>query len=197
MRLENVESFYPLSPLQEGLLFHSLADPTSRMYFNQTAVTLRGQLDVAAFERAWQRVVAHHPILRTFFVWEDLDAPIQVVERNAWMPFETEDWTGVPADERRRRFDALRRDDLERGFDLSEPPLMRLTLIRTTDETWDLLWSFHHILLDGWSVFLVLKQVFASYESVSHSEIVHDPGPVAARAQARGLTASIACSGAW
>ena len=85
--MKDVEDFYPLSPLQQGLLFHSLSDRGSGMYFNQTLVTLGGELDVDAFQAAWQQAVDRHGILRTFFVWEGVKAPIQVVRDRASMPW--------------------------------------------------------------------------------------------------------------
>jgi amino acid adenylation domain-containing protein len=165
--MQDVEDLYPLSPLQEGLLFHSLSDPTSRMYFNQTLATLRGDLDVEAFRRAWATVVDHHPILRTFFVWEGVENPVQVVKRSAEMPLEVLDWRGCSAEERETRIEELRRADLARGFDLSQAPLMRAVLMRTADDSHDLFWSFHHILMDGWSMFHVLGQVFGAYDALA------------------------------
>jgi len=165
--MQDVEDLYPLSPLQEGLLFHSLSDPTSRMYFNQTLATLRGDLDVDAFRRAWATVVDHHPILRTFFVWEGVEQPVQVVKRSAEMPLEVQDWRGCSAEERESRIEELRRADLERGFDLSQAPLMRAVLMRTADDSHDLFWSFHHILMDGWSMFHVLGQMFGAYDALA------------------------------
>ena len=99
MQMQGVEDFYPLSPLQQGILFHSLSDPSSRMYFNQTLATLRGDLDADAFRSAWQSIVDRHPILRTFFVWEGVKAPVQVVQKQAVMPFEVEDWRELSPDE--------------------------------------------------------------------------------------------------
>jgi amino acid adenylation domain-containing protein len=110
--------------------------------------------------------VDHHPVLRTFFVWEDLPAPVQVVERGIRMPIEHLDWRGLSPDQHRGELDALLQRDLERGCDLTIAPLMRLTLVRAEDDRWDFLWSFHHILMDGWSLFLVLKQMFNLYEAL-------------------------------
>lgn len=163
--MQDVEDLYPLSPLQEGLLFHTLSDPTSRMYFNQTLVTLRGELDEAAFRAAWQDVVARHPILRTFFVWEGVESPVQVVKRTAEMPLVYEDRRGSAAGQREAHIEELRRTDLARGFELSQAPLMRAVLMRTAEDSHDLFWSFHHILMDGWSMFRVLGQVFGAYDA--------------------------------
>ena len=164
--MKDVEDFYPLSPLQQGLLFHSLSEPGSGMYFNQTRVPLGGELDVDAFRAAWQQVVERHGILRTFFVWEGVKAPIQVVKNSATMPFAIEDWRGVNESDREARFEALRLADLARGFDLSQAPLMRAVLLRTADDRHDFLWSFHHILMDGWSMFHVLQDVFGAYDAL-------------------------------
>ena len=73
MQMKNVEDVYPLSPMQEGMLFHSVYAPQSEVYFEQVTCVLRGKLDVSAFKQAWQRVVARHPILRTCFLWERLE----------------------------------------------------------------------------------------------------------------------------
>ena len=166
MRLQGVEDFYPLSPLQQGLLFHTLSDPTSRMYFNQTVATLGGDLDVPAFQQAWQEVIDRHPVLRTFFVWEGVETPVQVVRQKAPMPFDVEDWRQFCPDDRKARLESLRHKDLERGFDLSQAPLMRAVLLQTADDSHDLFWSFHHILMDGWSMFHVLREVFGSYDAL-------------------------------
>ncbi len=166
MQLQDVEDFYPLSPLQQGLLFHSLSEPDSRMYFNQTLVTLQGELQLPAFERAWADVVARHQILRTFFVWEGVKQPIQVVKNQATMPLEQQDWRGLDEATRQQRLDELRHADLAQGFDLSAAPLMRAWLLRTGEASHDLFWTFHHILMDGWSMFSVLGQVFSAYDAL-------------------------------
>ena len=173
MRSENVEDFYPLSPLQEGLLFHSLSAPESRMYFNQVIATLQGDLNDSAFKRAWQRLLDRHPILRTFFVWEDLKAPIQVVDRQIMLPFEQHDWRGVSQVEQQKRLESIRQAELERGFDLSKAPLMRLVLIQTAEDSSEFIWSFHHILMDGWSMFQAFKEVFTLYQAFSKGQEFH------------------------
>ena len=166
MALPDVQDFYPLSPLQQGLLFHSLSEPDSRMYFNQTLVQLTGALDEGAFRKAWQAAVDHHAILRTFFVWEGVEKPVQVVKREAAIPFEVQDWQGLDAATHDARLDQLRQDDLARGFDLSQAPLMRATLLRSGEQTYELFWSFHHILMDGWSMFAMLGHVFGAYDAL-------------------------------
>src|SRR5262249_53309436 len=152
MRLNNVETFCPLSPLQEGMLFHAMSDPSSRAYFEQMKCTLAGPLNVSAFRSAWREVLDRHPILRTGFVWEEMNKPVQVVHRQVDLPFDFHDLRALTAPDRSRRIHELLEADSAQNFDLVKPPLMRLLLARTGDGLFEFVWSFHHILLDGWSV---------------------------------------------
>lgn len=163
--MKNVEDYYPLSPMQQGMLFHSLSAPASGMYHEQVSVSLHGQLDASAFSRAWEQVVQRHAALRTSFFWEDLDEPVQVVHRNVPLSWDRHDWRGLSRDEQAERFAAYLQVDRKRPFDLSHPPVMRLTLIRMSEDVHKFLWSYHHALLDGWSVSLVLKEVYGVYEA--------------------------------
>ncbi|HEV2864149.1 MAG TPA: amino acid adenylation domain-containing protein, partial [Pyrinomonadaceae bacterium] len=170
----NVESVYPLSPMQEGMLFHTLYAPESGVYFVQTVYPMRQRLNVAAFGRAWQCVVDRHAALRTSFVWEDLKKPVQVVERRLKVCLTELDWRGLPADERERRLQEFLIEDRARGFDLSAPPLMRLTLIREGEDAYKFVWSWHHLLMDGWSSSLVAKEARSFYEALCEG---HEPTP--------------------
>jgi len=165
MSKRNIEAVYALSPMQLGMLFHSLYGPESGVYFEQLSCTLRGELDVRAFQHAWQRVVDRHPILRTAFVWKNLERMLQVVHRRVELSWEEQDWRDLSAAEQETRREAFLRADRARGFDLSRAPLMRLALFRTADDAHTFVWSHHHILLDGWSLPLVLKEVLTFYEA--------------------------------
>ncbi|HEY7494589.1 MAG TPA: condensation domain-containing protein, partial [Candidatus Tectomicrobia bacterium] len=160
----NIEDTYPLSPLQEGMLFHSLYAPESGVYITQVTCTLE-HLHVAALEHAWQQVVERHPILRTAFVWRRLDKPLQVVGRKAGVPLEQQDWRGLSATAQEERFQAYLQTDRRRGFTLSSAPLMRLALFQVAKGTYRFVWSHHHILLDGWSVHWLIKEVFTFYRA--------------------------------
>ncbi|HEU4328001.1 MAG TPA: amino acid adenylation domain-containing protein [Roseiflexaceae bacterium] len=163
----NIEAIYPLSPLQEGFLFHSLYAPHTGVYFEQLVFGLDGPLDAAALRRAWQAVVQRHPILRTLFVWEGRERPLQVVRREVELPWQQFDWRGLPPAEQPARLAALLQADRERGFDLGQAPLLRLSLIRLGEQQYQVVWSHHHILMDGWSVMQVLGEVFACYAAYS------------------------------
>lgn len=163
--MKNVEDFYPLSPMQQGMLFHSLLAPDSGVYVGQLSCVLCGDLDSGAFERAWQRVVERHPILRTTFVSADLKEPIQVVHRSVTLPLEQHDWRDLPPHAQAAQLDAWLHADQQRGFKLTAPPLLRLTLIRLSSASYQFIWTYHHLLFDGWSLPLILHEVFALYQA--------------------------------
>jgi amino acid adenylation domain-containing protein len=165
MKSKNIADIYPVSPVQQGMLFHTLYAPESKVYFTQVTHVLSGNLNSLAFERAWQHVVDRHPILRTAFIWEDLDEPLQVVVQRVRLPLEQHDWRGLSVVEQEEQLTAYLDRDLQRGFKLSKAPLMRLALIRLTEQTWHFIWSYHHLLLDGWSRMLILHEVMAYYEA--------------------------------
>jgi amino acid adenylation domain-containing protein len=162
---KNIESIYPLSPVQQGMLFHTLLAPKSGVYFNQVLYTLTGRLQKVALQRAWQRVVDRYEALRTLFVWQAREKPLQIVRRRVALPWQELDWRGLPADEQNAKLAAFLQADRQRGFDLTQPPLMRLALIRLGENHHELVWSHHHLLIDGWSSFLILKDVMAVYQA--------------------------------
>jgi amino acid adenylation domain-containing protein/non-ribosomal peptide synthase protein (TIGR01720 family) len=156
-----VERIDPLSPLQEGLLFHTIYQPSSAAYVEQVRFELRGALDVEAFHGAWQGVVERHPALRAAFVWEGVQRPVQVVHRRAEVPLRLEDWRGMDAPPLAAFLD----EDRDLGFDVSRAPLMRLALLRTADDAYEFVWSYHHLVMDGWSLSLVFREVVALYDA--------------------------------
>ncbi len=158
-----VEDLYPLTSMQQGMLFHTLYEPGSGTYVEQLSATLRGPLDPERLRRAWRSVVRRHSVLRTAFLWEGLEEPLQLVLEEPRLPWREEDWRELSAAERRERLDAELEDDIRRGFDLDEAPLMRILLIRAGEESWHFAWSYHHLLLDGWSSGLVFRDALAYY----------------------------------
>jgi Non-ribosomal peptide synthetase modules and related proteins len=161
----NVEDIYPLSPLQQGLLFHTLYAPDSEVYREQRSCSLKGNLNGSAFKQAWGQVVQRHVLLRTSFYWEELSEPLQVVHRQVELPWEQGDWRDLSPSEQQVRLEAFLQADRERGFELGQAPLMRCALMRVAEDTYQFVWSFHHLLLDGWSLPLVLKEVLGCYEA--------------------------------
>jgi len=174
---KNIEDIYPLSPMQEGLLFHSLFAPASGVYVGQKSYELQGRLDIDAFKRAWQEVIDRHPILRTAFVWGDREKPIQIVGSRVKFPLEQQDWRGLSSSQQAKQLKAFLQSDRHRGFELSKAPLMRLTLIQLFEDTYQFTWSHHHLLLDGWSLPLLFKEVLAFYEAFCLNQNLHLKSP--------------------
>jgi amino acid adenylation domain-containing protein len=162
----DVEDIYELSPLQQVMLFHTVLDPSSEAYVEQECVTLHGELDIPAYEEAWRLVVAHHPVLRTSFHWEDLDNPLQVVHRAAEVRPEFLDWRGLTRPDQDAELTHYLATDRQRGFDLEQAPLMRLALARVADDAHHLVWTFHHLLIDGWSGQQVRRDVASAYDAL-------------------------------
>ena len=174
---EVIEDIYRLSPLQQGIIFDLRYAPESGAYALQLALTLDGKLDAEALKRALRQAVARHAVLRTSFHWEGLDEPVQVVRRHAPLGVFEEDWRGLPEAERAARLDEFMREDRRRGFDLSEPPLMRAALLRTGDESHEFVWSWHHLILDGWSFSLLMKEIVTAYNDFCDGREVRLPRP--------------------
>ncbi len=160
-----IEAIYPLSPMQQGLVFHSLLAPESGVYTSQIAFRLRGDLDVGAFQHAWREVARRHAVLRTLFAMDEGSEPLQIVLKDVALPWHNEDWRGVAPDEQERRLATYLREDRERGFSLESPPLMRLALVRLADGLHEFIWTIHHALIDGWSTPLVVGEVLELYTS--------------------------------
>ena len=167
MDTRNIENIYPLSPMQQGMLFHSLRAPVSGVYVEQNSATLSGDLDIPAFVGAWQHLLDRHTILRTAFLWEDMDEPLQLVYRKLEMPLRTEDWSDLPAATQFSKLAALRENERTLGFMLADAPLMRVWLIKIGEVEYQLVWTFHHLLFDGWSFPVLLTELFTLYEMIS------------------------------
>ena len=166
----DIEDIYELSPLQQGMLFDSLSKENAGLYVYQMSYALHGNLNLAAFEKAWQQILLRHQILRASFHWEGLEKPVQVVHKQATLPFQTQDWRALPEAEQRRRFAACIQEKQQGGFDFTQPPLLQIELIRLADQVYQFVWSFHHLLLDAWSTSLLLKEALDYYHAFCKGE---------------------------
>ncbi|WP_237549604.1 condensation domain-containing protein, partial [Streptomyces sp. SID1034] len=162
----HVEDVLPLTPLQAGMLFHGLVD-TDGAYFDRIAVRLSGVADPQAFAAAWQLVADRTPALRTSVHWRGLPQPVQVVHRRVELPVRHLDWRGLGAAERAERTEQLLEEDRAAGMDLNAAPLTRLAVAALPDDEVLLLWSTHHIALDGWSTGQLLTEVCERYAALT------------------------------
>jgi len=156
-----IQDIYPLAPMQQGMLFHTLHEQAAGNYLNQMRVDVSG-LEPERFRQAWQAVLDRHDILRTGFIWQgELEQPLQVVHARMDMPFSRLDWQ--TSTDQKQALDDLAADELRRGFDLNHAPLLHLIAIRTEANRQHLILTHHHILMDGWSTSQLLGEVLQRY----------------------------------
>jgi amino acid adenylation domain-containing protein/thioester reductase-like protein len=177
MKTTNIQDVYELTPLQQGLLFHCLQAPSAGFYIEQMHFTMRGELRVDVIREAWRTIIARHPGLRTSFSWEDINRPVQVVHGTARLPLDEVDLTGLPDDERERRFTEYLLAERRRGFDLESAPLLKLTVFRLDADTFRLAWRFSHLIMDGWSFGLIMTDFVTLYKALYHGRTIELPTP--------------------
>ncbi|AUS26695.1 bacitracin synthetase [Paenibacillus polymyxa] len=166
-----LENVYALTPMQKGMLFHSLMDAASGAYFEQTTFDLRGRFQADIFQDSLNHLAQRHEIFRANFISGWQDEPVQVIFRRKDVGFSYEDLRHLDDQERDAYVQEFIRQDKAAGFDLSRDALMRVAILRTGDEDYYFVWSSHHILMDGWCVALVTDEVFEAYfAAVEHRE---------------------------
>jgi len=168
--MNNIEDIYSLSPMQQGMLFHTLYSPESEVYFEQLVCTLKGQLNLSFFQEAWQEIVAKHPVLRTSFHWEEIEKPLQMVSQKVELPWMVYDWKHWDNLQQKEALESFLKGDRVLGIELDQAPLMRFALIQLETDSYQFIWSHHHILFDGWSMQIILQEVFDLYESYNRGE---------------------------
>nr|AGZ05276.1 McyB [Nostoc sp. 152] len=174
---KNVESIYPLSPMQQGMLFHSIYAPDSGVYCTQTLITICGAINVVAFKQAWEKVVERHSVLRTLFLWEKRQQPLQVVRKQVDLPWYDLDWRNLSLSEQQERLDSLLQTERQTGFQLNQAPLMRCHLIWLSEKNYKFLWNRHHITLDGWSLPIIYQEVLTFYTAKNKDQSCYLPPP--------------------
>ncbi|GAX43730.1 amino acid adenylation domain-containing protein [Tolypothrix sp. NIES-4075] len=176
-KFPELEDIYPLSPLQSGMLFHTIYDSEDGIYVEQVTGKIIGNFDVSAFAFAWQTVVDRHPILRSAMEWENQETPLQIVSKHVKFSLLEKDWRDLSPTQQEDELKQYLIEDRKNGFLLNQPLLMRFTIIRLDDSTWQWIWSHHHIILDGWSLPVIFKEVLAIYQSTIQ-RVPHSLAPV-------------------
>jgi len=165
MTAKNVEDVYELTPMQQGMLFHTLVAHDEGFYIEQAVLTLTGPLDRDPFWWAWQVVVDRHPALRSTFHWDDITKPVQAVHARVVLARDERDWRGLSAAAQDAALDDLLSGERRRGLDLERAPIMRVSLCRVADERFHVALRFSHLVVDGWSVGIALGEFSAAYRA--------------------------------
>nr|WP_314561314.1 non-ribosomal peptide synthetase [uncultured Pseudomonas sp.] len=158
-----IEDVYPLTPMQEGLLLHTLLEPGTGLYYMQDRYRINSGLDPERFAQAWQAVIARHEALRASFCWNVGQDMLQVIHKPGSTPIEYLDWSNDPQSEQEPRLQALLKQEREAGFDLLEQAPFHLRLIRVGAERYWFMMSNHHILIDAWCRSLLMNDFFEIY----------------------------------
>ncbi|WP_307140533.1 non-ribosomal peptide synthetase [Pseudoroseomonas cervicalis] len=194
---DEIADLYAATPLQQGLLFHSLLESGEGVYVNQLGLQLGKGLRPDLLRAAWQHAVDRHDILRTQFVWPEGGEAVQLVRRTATLPWAEQDWSGETGAGYAARLAEWRRADLARGFDLSQPPLLRVAVFLRPDGGHDVMLTNHHVLLDGWSSAQLLSEVLRDYAARLRGEAAALPPPVPFRRYVAWLQAQPSAEGWW
>jgi hypothetical protein len=165
-----ISDVYRLTPMQMGMLFHSLMDKESNAYFEQVLFSLKGEIDCHLLEKSFNALIERYDILRTIFHIDDKDQPLQIVlkQRKSKVHFENIDH--LSEEEQEQYVKDFMIKDREKGFDLTRDMLMRLSLLKTGKYYYKLIWSFHHILMDGWCLGIIYKELSRAYDSFKRGE---------------------------
>ncbi|MGU9810219.1 non-ribosomal peptide synthetase [Pseudomonas sp. LF052] len=158
-----IEDVYPLTPMQEGLLLHTLLEPGTGLYYMQDRYRINSALDPQRFAQAWQAVIARHEALRASFCWNVGEDMLQVIHKPGSTPIEYLDWSADPQSEQEPRLQALLKAEREAGFDLLNQAPFHLRLIRVGEARYWFMMSNHHILIDAWCRSLLMNDFFEIY----------------------------------
>ncbi|HBP5488236.1 TPA: amino acid adenylation domain-containing protein [Pseudomonas aeruginosa] len=161
---ERLEHLYSLSPMQQGMLFLGLNSPDAELYINQLSIAVDG-LDPQRLQRAWSAVAQRHEVLRSGFLWLDQEEPLQFVLADPGLPFEVLDWRGRAISD--EALEQVAQQERRKGFDLGQPPLQRIRLLRLGEDRYQLIWTYHHILIDGWSTSQLFGEILELYSGGS------------------------------
>ena len=163
-----IADIYGLSNTQQGILFHSVYEAEVDLYHNQLVFKALGNMDEEVFKQAWEAVVQRHDVLKSSFHWENLEKPMQVVHQHAALEWTFHNWEHFTAKEQEVKLSACIKADKENKFALDKPCLMRFNVVKTASNAFTVLWSFHHLILDGWCLPLLLNEVLENYRSIAH-----------------------------
>jgi len=167
-----IERIYSLSPMQEGMLFNSLLDDRSTAYFEQNTFMIDGTIQCGLLEKSFNLLVKKYEVLRTAFVHEKVKKPVQVIIKETDLNVHFEDITHLSGEEKEAYVEEFKKNDRQRVFNLTKDQLIRISLLRTGERSYMLVWSFHHIIMDGWCLGIIFQDLIDIYRSLKRGETV-------------------------
>lgn len=171
-----IDKIYPLSPMQEGMLFQTIINKGKGFYFEQFAFNMNGELNVEIFEKSYNEVLKRHDIFRTVFITDGLERPQQVVVKDKQAKVIYEDISMKDREDIKNYLETFRYEDRKKEFDVTCDILFRLAVFKTSENTYSTVWSFHHLVMDGWCLSIILKEVLSIYKMLLHQKTIElDP----------------------
>ncbi|MEN1935220.1 amino acid adenylation domain-containing protein [Paenibacillus sp. 102] len=167
---KNIKDLYELSPLQQGILFHYLKDKDSHAYFEQMELTIEGELNCSYLEDSLNGLIQKYDILRTVFIHKNFQQPVQVVLKERTVTLQFEDLSQLHENEINNYIETFKQEDRNKGFDITQDVLIRFSLFKVGQQKYRLIWSHHHILMDGWCLGLILEDLFTFYYQRKNGE---------------------------
>jgi amino acid adenylation domain-containing protein/non-ribosomal peptide synthase protein (TIGR01720 family) len=164
-----IKRVYSLSPMQEGMLFHSIMNSESDAYFEQTIYDIEGDIDIQIFEEIWNALIAKYDVLRTIFIYEEINKPKQVVLRERKIKIHFQDISAMPESAQKNYINEFKEKDKKKKFNLSKDMLIRIAALKTKASSYKVIWSFHHILMDGWSLGIIINEFFSIYRGIKEN----------------------------
>ncbi|WP_034862413.1 condensation domain-containing protein, partial [Ruminiclostridium cellobioparum] len=161
----DMKKIYNLSPMQEGILFHALMDKESDAYLIQNVFYIKGYLDITIFEKSLNIIIERHDILRTSFVYEFTKNPKQVVMENRNLKINYIDISSYTENGKNVFVEEYVFNDRQKKFDLTRDILIRMSIVKTSENSFVLIWDSHHILMDGWCLGILINELFEIYQS--------------------------------
>jgi|GEM_PF-1892563 len=159
------EAIYPLTYMQQGLLFHHLSEVEDEGYLN-VECTLKGRFNIDLFEAAWNKTIERHAVLRTTVHWTGIEKPVTVVHQQKKISINYLDWSNLSVDEQKLKWTDLKNKASQEGVDFQKAPLLNITIIGMGPEDNKLLWPNHHLLIDGWSSHVILDDFLSIYDAL-------------------------------
>ncbi|GGH14296.1 non-ribosomal peptide synthetase [Mucilaginibacter phyllosphaerae] len=163
---KSIEAIFPLTPMQQGMLFHSIIDENQTAYFQQVHCCFEGKADPDIIKQAWKVLLQRHEVLRSSFYWELQKESMQVIMQHAEVPVTVMDWTDKNETDKQHAMEELLATDRKKTFKLDQAPLMRLMVVQLDTVHFDLIWSHHHLLVDGWSTGIIFQEFQQIYQSL-------------------------------
>jgi len=167
---KNIGDIYPMSPMQQGMLFHTLYDPEASTYFEQFCCAIKGELNCRCFEDAWNHLVDLYPVFRTIFNWKDANQLVQIVLKERPIRLTITDLRDLDRNNRKKAIEEFLYRDRQNSFDLAKGPLMRLNIFQLAPKESYFVWSYHHILFDGWCLSLIMTDFYTTYTALKNGQ---------------------------